>query len=590
MVTLQAIAYLSTMMDSPVAAHAYTLTACATPTYSLAPGNYSTPQTVAISTTTGGATICYTTDGSTPTETHGTVYTGPVTFSINITLQALAWKPGMGDSAVATQSYGIQCATPTYNLASGTYNAPIVVAISTTTSGATINYTTDGTTPTETNGTVYTGPVAISVNTTLQAIAFKTSMVDSAVASQPYAIQCVAPTITVTSTQPLSLTIATTTPGATIRYTTDGSVPTETHGTVYSGPVLPTASGTLKALAYLSTMADSPVAAQAYTLTSCATPTYNLASNTYSTPQQVTISTPTSGATICYTMDGSTPTETHGTVYTGPVTISTNVTLQSLAWEPGMGDSAVATRSYAIQCAAPTFSASGSTPQLITLSTTTPGATIRYTTDGSTPSETAGTIYTGPVSITANVTMKTLAYASNMVDSPVVAQAFVMNTCAMPTFSMASSTYPGPISLSMSTITVGATMRYTTDGTTPSETNGIIYTGPVTLSTNTAVQVIAYESGMTDSAVDHRTFDFQCASPTFSLPAGTYTGAQTVSLSSTTAGATIRYTLDGTTPSETNGSIYSGPVTISATATLQTIAYLSGMVDSAIATHSYVIK
>ena len=277
---------------------------------------------------------------------------------------------------------------------------------------------------------------------------------------------------------------------------------------------------------------------------------YNLVSNVYSTPQTVTISTTTGGATIRYTTDGTTPSETNGIVYSGPVTISSDLLLLAIAWEPGMGDSMVATRSYSIQCAAPTFSVSGSTPQLVTISTTTPGATIRYTTDGSIPSETNGTVYSNPVSIIANITIKALAYASNMADSPVAAQAFVMSTCAMPSFSLPSSIYTSAISLALSTTTVGASIRYTTDGSVPSETHGIVYSGPVTISTTTMVQAIAYLTGMTDSAIDHRIFTIQCATPTFSLPSGVYTGVQSVTLNTTTTGASIRYTTDGSTPSK----------------------------------------
>ena len=59
---------------------------------------------------------------------------------------------------------------------------------------------------------------------------------------------------------------------------------------------------------------------------------------------------------------------------------------------------------------------------------------------------------------------------------------------------------------------------------------------------------------------------------------------QWVTISTTTSGATIRYTTDGTTPTETVGTVYSSPVSISAaTATLQAIAYASGMSDSAVA-------
>ena len=59
--------------------------------------------------------------------------------------------------------------------------------------------------------------------------------------------------------------------------------------------------------------------------------------------------------------------------------------------------------------------------------------------------------------------------------------------------------------------------------------------------------------------------------------AGTYASAQSVTISTTTSGATIRYTTNGTTPSSTVGTVYSSAVTISATnTTLQAIAYKSG--------------
>jgi hypothetical protein len=62
------------------------------------------------------------------------------------------------------------------------------VTIGTATSGATIRYTTDGSTPSSTVGTVYSGPVAVSSSLTLKAIAYKTGMTDSLVASAAYTI------------------------------------------------------------------------------------------------------------------------------------------------------------------------------------------------------------------------------------------------------------------------------------------------------------------------------------------------------------------------------------------------------------------
>ena len=56
-----------------------------------------------------------------------------------------------------------------------------------------------------------------------------------------------------------------------------------------------------------------------------------------------------------------------------------------------------------------------------------------------------------------------------------------------------------------------------------------------------------------------------CAAPTFNPAAGSYGSAQSVTISTTTGGATIRYTTDGSTPSETAGTVYSSAVNISVT-------------------------
>jgi len=68
----------------------------------------------------------------------------------------------------------------------GIYEAPIEVAIATSTPHAVIRYTTDGSAPSGTNGTIYTGPIVISQTTTLRAAAFASGYVSSNVDTQTY--------------------------------------------------------------------------------------------------------------------------------------------------------------------------------------------------------------------------------------------------------------------------------------------------------------------------------------------------------------------------------------------------------------------
>jgi hypothetical protein len=145
---------------------------------------------VTLSTVTSGATIYYTTDGSTPTTsgTSGTSVTISGTPEATVTVKAIAAAPNMSNSAAATFTYTLmqQVAKPTASLAGGEVASGTTVALSTATSGATIYYTTDGSAPSSSNGTAYTGPVSVTVTITIKAIAVMMGMTDSDVRSESY--------------------------------------------------------------------------------------------------------------------------------------------------------------------------------------------------------------------------------------------------------------------------------------------------------------------------------------------------------------------------------------------------------------------
>ena len=78
------------------------------------------------------------------------------------------------------------------------------------------------------------------------------------------------------------------------------------------------------------------------------------------------------------------------------------------------------------------------------------------------------------------------------------------------------------------------------------------------------------------------------ATPTFSPAAGTYTSAQTVTISDTTSGSTIYYTTNGSTPTTTSTK-FTSAITVSASETLKAIATASGDTNSAVATAAYTL-
>ncbi|WP_199439736.1 chitobiase/beta-hexosaminidase C-terminal domain-containing protein [Umezawaea beigongshangensis] len=114
------------------------------------------------------------------------------------------------------------------------------------------------------------------------------------------------------------------------------------------------------------------------------------------------------------------------------------------------------------------------------------------------------------------------------------------------------------------------------------------------LSTGTALEYwFTYEKSGPQYDTPHFTYTHgggtgAVATPTFSPAGGTYSSAQSVTLSTATAGATIRYTLDGSTPTASSA-LYSGPITVSATTTVRAVALKSGSTTSAVASATYTI-
>lgn len=73
--------------------------------FSVRRGFYTSPISVAITSTTPGAIIHYTTDGSPPSATHGTPYTGPLAISSTTVVRAIATLDGWVPTDVDTQTY-----------------------------------------------------------------------------------------------------------------------------------------------------------------------------------------------------------------------------------------------------------------------------------------------------------------------------------------------------------------------------------------------------------------------------------------------------------------------------------------------------
>ncbi len=324
-----------------------------TPVFNLAAGEYTGTQNVTVTITTAGATIRYTTNGAEPTETDATVASGSsVSVDKNMTLKAKAFKSGLAPSNTNAVAYTIKAHAPQMSPGGGTYGTAQSVSLSTTTSGASIRYTTDGSEP---NGgsTLYTGAINIATSTTLRAKAFKTDLVDSSATTAVYTMSfgtLTAPVMTPTppGTHLSSVAVTMEAAGiATIRYTTNGSEPTGTS-TVYTSPVTLTTTTTLKAKAFHADYTASSTTTGVYTI-KVPNPTVSLAGGTYSAGQTITVSNSLSGAAIHYTLDGATPTTSDPSIPSGnAITLLATLTLKAKAFKTGCDPSDVLTEAYTV--------------------------------------------------------------------------------------------------------------------------------------------------------------------------------------------------------------------------------------------------
>ncbi len=238
----------------------------------------------AVSLTVSEGTVYYTTDGSGPT-TVSPVYAVPINISVDTTLNFMAVDVCGNQAATVTEVYDIDAEGPTSLVASPAGGSYCATAVSLSASDGTIYYTTDGSGPT-TGSSVYTGPIVISVDTTLNFMAVDACGNQAATVNEVYDIDAEGPTSLVASPAGGSYcptTVSLSASDGTIYYTLDGSVPT-TGSPVYTGIPINISGDTT-----LNFMVVDVCGNQAVTVTEV----YGI-----DTEAVVTITSPTDGVTI----------------------------------------------------------------------------------------------------------------------------------------------------------------------------------------------------------------------------------------------------------------------------------------------------
>jgi hypothetical protein len=459
-------------------------------------GSYNSPQNITL-TADRNSTIYYTTNGSTPT-TASTIYTDPIIVTSSITLKYFAVDNFGAASEITTLVYIFDNILPATNAIpdGGIFNAPFTITL-TANESVTVYYTLDGTNPT-TSSTVYVEPISITQDTILKYFSIDSANNISDTITEEYVFDYVPPVVNVSTAggmynQAQYIELISDKP-AIIYYTTNGSTP-NSDSTQYTTPIFINTDTTLKYFAVDEATNVSSVVTVNYTFDFVIpTITNNVSSGTYNTEQNVSLSA-SEPSTIYYTIDGNEPTSA-STVYTTPIVVNTDTTLKYFAIDAVGNSSVVYTVPYTFDYDAPIVTPSSSSGlynvALNVALSANEAATIYYTINGTEPT-TASNVYSTPIFINSDTTLKYFAIDAGTNSSTVQTMNYTFDFAA-PTIvpSIYGGTYNNAQSISLSA-SEPSTIYYTIDGSEPT-TNSPIYFTPINIDADTTLKYFAIDS------------------------------------------------------------------------------------------------
>ena len=542
----------------------------ATPEFSPKAGVYKEAQNVSISCATEGANIYYTLDGSEPT-TSSTLYAGPITVTETTVIKALAEKDGE-ESRVATGRFTIRAGVATtfkkvtsvsdlqdgqqYIIASDAklkaagalntsynYLAPcdVTMADDIITVGDDVTvFTLEGS---GSSWSLYNDEYGYLYATAAKKMAYSTT-------AQPW---------TMSDDGGVIMTF-----GSYGRILYNVGSP---RFTTYTS-----STSTTMLYAYLYAAVDATPA------TTVEAPVFSPAGGTYTSAQNVTLTTATTGANIYYTLDGSNPT-TSSTLYAGPIAVSETTTIKAIAEKDGTL-STVASATYTI-----TTAVSGTTfRRLTSLSEMVSGANYIIACeskavaaggmDGDKLTPETVTVDGDIITITSDVSVFKMEGSGTSWSIYKEGSGYLY---AMTTKKVDYDTDAASWTLAEND---GITLTFGSYGTMLYNTGSPRFTTYTSSPSKTMIQAHLYIAAESSAPAT-------VAAPTFTPAAGTYTEAQSVAIACATSGATIYYTTDGSEPT-TASPVYTAPIDVSESMTLKAIAELDGT-TSAVATATYVI-
>jgi len=503
------------------------------------------PATVIVTKSNGTTALAAVTWSSISTPVYNATISGTYLFTGNVTGTTLTAKVNVTVGA-AVQNV----AAPSFSPAGGTYNTAQSVTIACATTGASIYYTTDGTIPT-TSSAIYTAAINVTATTTIKAIAVKAGMTNSAVSAAVYVINNIPVILNERAVKQTNgdvivywdTNIITTTAAKVVLR---GSIPNNADPYVFEivsnsnshSVTIPASYNPMTyekvAITYIINNDGTSKEILKYAITQASqvklsTPVISLASGTYFGAQQLSISVP-QGATVKYTLDGSTPSRTNGLIYppSQALMIRSATTLKAIAYNDGFIDSDVTSATYIIQ--------------------------LTINNEKAVKKLNGDVVVTWDTSILVSTAAKVL----------------VRNSVPNPSDPAATE---NPISNNTShTVTI------------PAEALAGTYTKLV------ISHIVGEEGNIKEIPKEAIAQPEKLSAPIISLASGTYFGAQSLSISGP-QGATIKYTLDGSIPSPTNGMVYPPQgLMLRSAATLKAMAFKDGCIDSDVTSATYIIQ
>jgi len=321
-------------------------------------------------------------------------------------------------------------------------------------------------------------------------------------------------------------------------------------------------------------------------------PVFSPDGGTYDAVQTVTLSSVTPGSTIYYTIDGTAPTVSSASVASGgTIAIDRTRTLRALAVAIGQPASLETSAIYTLVLPTPVVTPPTGTltsPTLMTVTEAVMPADVRVTQNGTEPTDTSQ-LYEAPLPIANTQTVKVKAFREGWTPSVTVTRIYTMSygTLDAPTIAPAGGTYSTDQTVSIQG-PAGATLRYTTNGSTPT-TSSTLYTAPFQVSAATTVKARAFHPDWATSGTSTAVYTFVVATPSLSLPSGSYAPGQAVTITGETPGATLRYTVDGTAPTTASLAWVSGAALPLADVTITVAAWKTGYTASASASATYTL-